>query len=247
MTRLLHIGASPRGGASESLQLAEPFLDAYQEAHPDDEIETWDLWDGSLPAFGPAAAEAKMAIFAGQSPMGEQAAAWEAAERTFARFDSAERLLFSVPMWNAGIPYILKQLIDVISQPGMVFGVDPQAGYAHLLEGRGKKAAVIYTSAVWAPGLGSAFGTNFQSTYFEDWRAGPASPTSPRSATTQRSTAPPTTNAAQRTPPHASLGGRSDGDDCVISRGLCAATPARLLRWSTVAECFRPRPAPGSH
>jgi FMN-dependent NADH-azoreductase len=139
MTRLLHIGASPRGGASESR------------------------------AFGPAAAEAKMAIFAGQSPMGEQAAAWEAAERTFARFDSAERLLFSVPMWNAGIPYILKQLIDVISQPGMVFGVDPQAGYAHLLEGRGKKAAVIYTSAVWAPGLGSAFGTNFQSTYFEDW------------------------------------------------------------------------------
>jgi FMN-dependent NADH-azoreductase len=110
-----------------------------------------------------------MAVFAGSTPRGEGAAAWQAAKNAFARFESAERLLFSIPMWNAGIPYILKQLIDVISQPGMVFGVDPHTGYTHLLEGKGKKAAVIYTSAVWGPGLGSAFGTNFQSTYFEDW------------------------------------------------------------------------------
>ena len=169
MTRLLHIAASPRGAASESLQIAQTFLDVYRERHPDHEIDTWNLWDGSLPEFGPAAAGAKMAIFAGQTPQGDQAAAWEATQRTFARFDSAEYLLFSVPMWNAGIPYILKQLIDVISQPGMVFGVDPRDGYTHLLEGKAKKAAVIYTSAVWAPGLGAAFGSNFQSTFFEDW------------------------------------------------------------------------------
>jgi len=169
IARLLHIGASPRGAASESLQIAQTFIDAYREAHPRNPVETWDLWDGSLPAFGPAAAAAKMAIFAGETPQGDGAAAWQAAEQAFARFDSAGCLLFSVPMWNAGIPYILKQLIDVVSQPGMVFGVDPRIGYSHLLEGKGKKAAVIYTSAVWGPGLGSAFGTNFQSTYFEDW------------------------------------------------------------------------------
>jgi FMN-dependent NADH-azoreductase len=169
MTRLLHIGASPRGASSESLQIAETFLAAYRETHPGNEIETWDLWDASLPAFGPAAAAAKMAIFAGEAPQGDAAVAWQAAKGTFARFDSAEHLLFGVPMWNAGVPYILKQLIDVISQPGMVFGVDPHDGYTHLLEGRGKKAAVIYTSAVWGPGLGSSFGSNFQSTYFEDW------------------------------------------------------------------------------
>ncbi|HLY48260.1 MAG TPA: NAD(P)H-dependent oxidoreductase [Solirubrobacteraceae bacterium] len=168
-TRLLHIGASPRGAASESRRIAETFLDAYRDARPGNVIETWDLWDGSVPEFGPAAAAAKMAVFAGDTPQGEGAVAWQAAKEAFARFDSAEHLLFSVPMWNAGIPYILKQLIDVISQPGMVFGVDPHSGYSHLLEGKGKKAAVIYTSAVWGPGLGSAFGSNFQSTYFEDW------------------------------------------------------------------------------
>jgi FMN-dependent NADH-azoreductase len=169
VTRLLHIAASPRGASSESLQIAQAFIDAYREAHPSNPVETWDLWDGSVPEFGPAAAAAKMAIFAGEAPKGDGAAAWQAAKQTFARFDSAAHLLFSVPMWNAGIPYILKQLIDVVSQPGMVFGIDPHDGYSHLLEGKGKKAAVIYTSAVWGPGLGSAFGTNFQSTYFEDW------------------------------------------------------------------------------
>jgi FMN-dependent NADH-azoreductase len=169
MSRLLHISSSPRGSASESLQIAETFVDAYRHEQRDAEVETWDLWDGTLPAFGPPAAAAKMAVFGGVTPDGAQAAAWRAAEAAFARVDAADRLLFSVPMWNAGIPYILKQLIDVISQPGMVFGVDPTHGYSHLLEGRGKKAAVIYTSAVWGPPLGPEFGRDFQSTYFDDW------------------------------------------------------------------------------
>jgi len=169
MTRLLHIAASPRGAASESLQIADAFLDSYRQAHPEAQLETWDLWDGSLPAFGPRAAAAKMTVFGGATPKGEQADAWQDAQATFDRVDAAERLLFSVPMWNASIPYILKQLIDVISQPGMVFSIDPHTGYSHLLEGRGKKVAVIYTSAVWGPPLGPEFGRDFQSTYFEDW------------------------------------------------------------------------------
>jgi FMN-dependent NADH-azoreductase len=167
--KLLHISASPRGAASESLQIAAAFLGAYRAANPGVEVEAWDLWDGWLPAFGPAAAGAKMTVFGGGTPVGEQASAWNAAQATFARFDAAEHLLFSVPMWNAGVPYVLKQFIDVISQPGMVFGVDPATGYNHLLAGSGKKVAVVYTSAVWGPPLGPEFGRDFQSTFFDDW------------------------------------------------------------------------------
>ena len=65
------------------------------------------------------------------------------------------------------MPYILKQFIDVISQPGLVFGFDPAAGYTGLLTG--KKAAVIYTSAVYGDGRGPAFGADFQAPYFGDW------------------------------------------------------------------------------
>ena len=165
--RLLHLSASPRGAASESLAIARTFLDAYVETHPDDQVETFDLWDGTLPEFGPAAAAAKMAVFAGVDPQDEQALAWTRARATFERFDAADRYLFSVPMWNAGVPYILKQFIDVVSQPGMIFSFDPEAGYTGLLAG--KKAAVVYTSAVYGPGRGPAFGRDFQQPYLEDW------------------------------------------------------------------------------
>jgi FMN-dependent NADH-azoreductase len=167
MSKLLHISASPRGQRSESLALGEAFLSVFQATRPEVPVETWDLWDDTLPSFGPAAAHAKMAVFAGADPQGAEAAAWQAARATFERFDAADRYLFTVPMWNAGVPYILKQFIDVVSQPGMVFGFDGETGYTGLL--RGKKAAVIYTSGVYGPSRGPAFGSDFQAPYLEDW------------------------------------------------------------------------------
>jgi FMN-dependent NADH-azoreductase len=169
MSRLLHISSSPRGDDSESLRVATTFLDTYYECNPGHEIETWDLWDGTLPEFGPVAATAKMAIITGAQLTGAQSLAWRGVQAVIERFLAADRLLFSVPMWNSGVPYILKQLIDVVSQPGTIFGVDPHTGYQHLLAEQGKKAAVIYTSAVWGPGLGPEFGSNFQSPYLVDW------------------------------------------------------------------------------
>jgi len=167
MTKLLHIYASPRGEKSHSLAIARTFLDTFRDTHPGIAVEELDLWDGTLPEFGPAAADAKMAIFAGEEPQGAAAEAWAAATATFRRFDDADLYLFSVPMWNHGVPYILKQFIDVISQPGLVFGFDPAAGYTGLLTG--KRAAVIYTSAVYGDDRGPEFGEDFQAPYFGGW------------------------------------------------------------------------------
>src|SRR5437763_666825 len=55
MSRLLHISSSPRGAASESLRIASVFIETYRDAHPEAEVGTWDLWDGRLSEFGPAA------------------------------------------------------------------------------------------------------------------------------------------------------------------------------------------------
>lgn len=165
--KLVHVAASPRGGASESARIAETFIDALSDACPDVEIDTWNLWDGTLPAFGPAAAAAKMAVFAGNEPEAEEAAAWLAARAAFDRLSAADCYLFSVPMWNHGIPYVLKQLIDVVSQPGMVFSFDAVNGYTGLLTD--KKAVVIYTSAVYGDGLDPRFGSDFQAPYLDAW------------------------------------------------------------------------------
>ncbi|MER7545925.1 FMN-dependent NADH-azoreductase [Actinomadura sp.] len=166
MSRLLHISASPRGGASESLAVAAAFTDAYREVHGD-VVDHFDLWDGTLPAFGPAGAGAKMTVLAGGEPAGDQAAAWRAARAVFERFDSYDRYLFSVPMWNSSVPYVLKQFIDVVSQPGWVFRFDPEKGYTGLLQG--KKAAVVYTSAVYGEGRPPAFGSDYQAPFLEGW------------------------------------------------------------------------------
>ena len=167
MSRLLHVSASPRGPRSESLAIARTFLDTYREVNPLDDVDTFDLWDGTLPEFGPAAAAAKMTIFAGGTPTGEEAVAWRRALDTFEQFDSYDRYLFSVPMWNAGVPYVLKQFVDVVSQPGAVFGFDPATGYTGLL--RGKKAVAVFTSAVYGPGRPASFGADFQAPFLRDW------------------------------------------------------------------------------
>ena len=166
MTRLLHISASPRGERSESLALAAAYLEEVS-ARADVEIEQWDLWDGTLPDFGPDGVAAKMSVFAGAEPTGAQATAWERATRAFERFDAADAYLLSVPMWNGSVPYVLKQLIDVVSQPGTVFGFDPVEGYSGLLTG--KKAVLVLTSAVYGRERSAAFGLDFQRPYLEWW------------------------------------------------------------------------------
>ncbi|SEQ18362.1 NAD(P)H-dependent oxidoreductase [Arthrobacter sp. OV608] len=169
MPTLLHVNASPRYANSDSLRLARHFIDAVQTAGPESfEVETLNLFDDHvLPAFGRVAAAAKMAVFTGQDQTPEQVAAWEAARAVFDQFASADAYVFNIPMWNAGVPYVLKQWIDVMTQPGWSFGFDPGQGYRGLLEG--KHALAVHTSGVYAPGVPAAFGSDFSSTFFADW------------------------------------------------------------------------------
>jgi FMN-dependent NADH-azoreductase len=142
MSTLLHVSASPRDASSDSRALAGAFLDTYRRAHPDVVVEELDLFDGKLPAFGGLAAGAKMAVWGGGQPSAEQQGEWAAARAVFDRFAAADAYLFSAPMWNAGVPYVLKQWVDIVSQPGWLFSFTPDVGYCGLI--RGKKAAVIY-------------------------------------------------------------------------------------------------------
>ena len=169
MPTLLHVNASPRYANSDSLRLARHFIDAVQTAGPESfDVETLNLFDDHvLPVFGRVAAAAKMAVFTGQDQTPEQVAAWEAARAVFDQFASADAYVFNIPMWNAGVPYVLKQWIDVITQPGWSFGFDPGQGYRGLLVG--KHALAVHTSGVYAPGVPAAFGSDFSSTFFADW------------------------------------------------------------------------------
>lgn len=165
--KLLYAKGSPRAEKSTSGRVAESFLNAYRARHPGAEIDEIDLWADPLPEFDGDKAAAKMSFFGEGTLDGVRKTAWDEIVAIAQRFASADDYLFTVPMWNGGIPYRLKLYIDLIMQPGLLFGFDPAAGYSGLL--KGKRATAIYTSGVYAPGVPAAFGTDHHSTYFDAW------------------------------------------------------------------------------
>lgn len=153
MAKLLYIEASPRKDRSRSIRVARAFLAAHQKSHPNDSVETLDLWRTTLPRFDGPTMEAKYAILQGESHTPGQAQAWKSVVDVIEHFKSADKYLFSLPMWNFGVPYVLKHYIDVLIQPGLTFSFDPATGYKGLVTGR--KAVAIYArGGAYAPGTG---------------------------------------------------------------------------------------------
>ena len=165
--KLLFVKGSPRGEKSTSARVAESFVTAYRTKNPSAQIDEINLWQEALPEFNGDSAAAKMSFFGEGTLDGPRKTAWDRIVSIIQRFTSADDYLFTVPMWNGGIPYRLKLYIDIMTQPGLLFGFDPVAGYSGLLQG--KRATAIYTSGVYAPGVPPAFGVDFHSTYFNDW------------------------------------------------------------------------------
>lgn len=167
MATVLYIEASPRKTRSHSIAVANAFLDAYRAAHSNDKIEKLDVWNMELPAFDGAMLDAKYAILHGQPHTPEQAEAWNRVTSMFRAFQAADIYLFSLPMWNFGIPYRLKHYIDVITQPGLAFSFSPSEGYKGLVTG--KPAVVIYASGgTYSEGSG-AESYDLQKPYMKLW------------------------------------------------------------------------------
>ncbi|HVI88960.1 MAG TPA: NAD(P)H-dependent oxidoreductase [Dongiaceae bacterium] len=168
MTKLLFLKASPRGPESKSVQVAETYLAALRASNAGLEVDTIDLWDADLPAFDGNKVAAKMNVIAGQDQNAAQKTAWDQIVEVANRFISADRYLFAVPMWNGGIPYRLKHYIDIIHQPGLLWGLNPETGYFGLL--KNKHATLVLTSGAYAQHLPSpAFGVDHHSTYLRAW------------------------------------------------------------------------------
>lgn len=168
MTKLLYLKASPRDSASRSVAVAESYLAALKAKHPGLVVDTIDLWQEKLPDFDGNSANAKLATITGTAHSDSQRTRWDEIVSIASRFTSADRYLFAIPMWNGGIPYRLKQYIDIIHQPGIMFGLDPAKGYFGLL--KDKKATLVYTSGAFAQHFPSpAYGTDHHSTYMRAW------------------------------------------------------------------------------
>jgi len=120
--KVLHIIATPRREKSNTLQVSEAFLNSLSALRQDVEVEVVDLDNFDLPALAGDNIEAKYTLMVGQPIDKNHEDSWRQIETLIAHFLSADAYVISAPMWNFGIPYVLKYYIDCIVQPGYVFG-----------------------------------------------------------------------------------------------------------------------------
>jgi FMN-dependent NADH-azoreductase len=136
MSSLLHLKASPRGGRSHAVAVADAFLHTYRELHPGDQIITLDLFAADMPPFDGLLVNAKYNILHGQPHPSEEAAAWRQVEEIIGQFKAADKYVLATPMWNFSIPYRLKQYLDILVQPTYTFSYSPETGYVGLVTGK---------------------------------------------------------------------------------------------------------------
>jgi FMN-dependent NADH-azoreductase len=119
--RLLHVICTPRGLASNTGRVSSCLLEALQEEVDELSITTLDLFRADLPSVAGRNIESKYHLMTGQVLDEDAKESWGQIERTIGQFLDSDVYLLTVPMWNLGIPYVLKYYIDAIVQPGYLF------------------------------------------------------------------------------------------------------------------------------
>ncbi|GBG96112.1 NAD(P)H-dependent oxidoreductase [Lactococcus termiticola] len=121
MTKLLVVKGHPlTSETSVSLKGLDAFVASYKAAHPNDEIETLDVFDGSIPTLN---AELLGAMFAG-----EGAELTDSQKAKLARFGelteqflAADKVVIASPLYNLMIPTELRAWVDTINVAGKTF------------------------------------------------------------------------------------------------------------------------------
>ena len=121
MKKLLHVIATPRGEDSRTLKVSDTFLGKLKDKYPNCVIDTLNLFTDKIPPLTLKAVNGKYVLLGGKDLSGDLKEAWRDIEKSIARFLAADAYLISTPMWNFGIPYVLKHYIDVIVQPKYLF------------------------------------------------------------------------------------------------------------------------------
>jgi len=121
MKTLLHIIATPRGNLSNTLKVSAAVVKSFQEQHPDGRVDAIDLFGENMPPMTLKATNGKYLLLSGKELDDQTLPAWKPILAQIQRFLAAEYVLISSPMWNFGMPYVLKHYFDAIVQPRYLF------------------------------------------------------------------------------------------------------------------------------
>ena len=131
---LLDIQSSLRGESSDSIALTTSFIEACESSNTSMVVDTLKVWHEQLPEFDHKAIGAKYKAVKHQTMTETEIKVWEHIQSLIQRFRRA--------MWNFGLPYKLKQLIDLVAQRNYLLSYDGKR-YGPLLNV--EKAIAVYT------------------------------------------------------------------------------------------------------
>ena len=120
MTKLLFIEASPRGGESKSIQIAETYLSVLLANNPDLDVDRLKLWEADLPAFDGDKVAAKMNVIVGQEQNAAQKTAWDQIVEI------------------AGLTGVARSFAQLGLRPHLALDVRPRSGQQRLQHGLGR-------------------------------------------------------------------------------------------------------------
>ncbi|WP_043754770.1 FMN-dependent NADH-azoreductase [Imhoffiella purpurea] len=140
MKQILHIDSSLFSDKGVSSTLAGDYVAGLMERDPELRVVHRDLGRDPVPHLDAIRLGAISTPEAGRTP--EQARIAEEAEAMIREIQEADLLVVGVPMYNFGIPSVLKSWFDHVARAGVTFRYTAE-GPEGLLEG---KRAVIVTS-----------------------------------------------------------------------------------------------------
>lgn len=142
---LLQITCSPRGDESTSTQLSNYLVDQLLTQFDGWAVDTLDLWQETPPPVRGPSVSAKYKKLGGLDLDPEETKEWQNIKAAVDRFKQADAIALSTPIWNFGVPYVLKHYIDYLTQPHLCFSWTPEEGYKSLIPP--KPAAIICSGA----------------------------------------------------------------------------------------------------
>jgi FMN-dependent NADH-azoreductase len=167
MTKVLYIVGSPNpSDHSSSRQVAEFMLAELKKKQDDVTVDVRDVYADKPFVLDAVYLSALRKMQQQSAPTGEEAEALAKVGAEVDRFLQYDRYIVSLPLWNFGVPPLLKAYVDNIVVPGKTFRYTA-TGPVGLLAGTGKKLVIVQSSGGFyneGPGLT----LNHGSRYLED-------------------------------------------------------------------------------
>lgn len=150
MSKVLYIKANPKTDTeSRTFRISESFIKEYRNHHPKDEIMTLDLYKEKVT---PLTAETITLVKPVRSDLVDKN---NPISKYAYQFYEADKYVFAEPLWNLGIPSILKAYMDYITVAGITF--------AYTVEG--PKGLCINKKAINITARGGTYSTGDMAAY----------------------------------------------------------------------------------